>query len=249
MSVRALRPLWLLLLVAGLALAAEGKKEAPKDKPLPPKPTEDEIDKPDKAGVHPPTEIPQESAKEEKDTKAAGDAPKGKERNPFAERSSRPKYAFPARITYSDGKTVEGYVWRGGDKPVRIFNRAERAHQDYKLADLRRIDVKIDLQEFTKDWRWKEQGSSEMVYLETGYLADTYLTTFTMVEGKPAAGDCNCQLFVMTPDGRKDSWILYKKQTGRDLAHAKREEIKPLLYVKSVEFTDDFIKKAEEKKE
>jgi len=235
------------VLLASLALAAERKKDTPKDKPLPPKPTEDEIDKPDKTGVRPPTEIPQEPTKETKE--GEGETTKAKERNPFAERASKPKYAFPARITYSDGKTIEGYVWRGGDKAVRIFNRAERAHQDYKLADVKRIDAKPDKEVFEEDWRWKEQGSSEIVKLETGYFWNEYCTTFTLVEGKPAAGDCNAQFTLQTLDGKRDLLILWKRQSGRELPHAKRADLKPLVYIKSIEFTDDFLKKAEEKKE
>jgi hypothetical protein len=53
----------------------------------------------------------------------------------------------------------------------------------------------------------------------------------------------------MTLDGKKDTWTLWKRQSGRELPHAKRADLKPLPYVKSVEFTDDFLKKAEEKKE
>ena len=242
---------WLpiLVLMGVLALAAEGKKEATKDKPPPPPPTEEEIDKPTKPGVPPPQEIPEEPAKGQKDAEKEGDAPKPRERNPFAERKAVPKYAVPARITYSDGAVAEGYVWRPANGPARIFNRADRAHQDFRLSDLKRIDVKPETENFEQDWRWKEQGSSEMVKLDTGYFWNQYITTFTPIEGKTASGDCNGQFFLMTLDGKRETCILWKRQSGRELPHGKREELKPLVYVKSVEFTDDFLKKAEEKKE
>jgi hypothetical protein len=237
------------------AVAWGGEEEKPKPKPKEkeaptlPAPTDEDVDKPGKTGAPPPTPIPPEEKKEEGEKDDEGKDSKPSHVNPFGERAKLPKYARPVRITYSDGKVVEGFTWRRADGTLRLFNRAGRAHQDYFLSDLKRIDVRVETEEFERDWRWKNQGSSEKVFLDIGYLWQQYLTTFTLSNGQKVEGDCNGQFTIQTLDGKKDNWFLYKKQSGRDDEKKKRQELKPLVYVKSVEFTDDFLKKAEEKKD
>jgi len=241
-----------LALLAAVAMAGEAEKPAPKPKPKEapalPTPTEDEMDKPTKRGAPAPAPIPADepAAAPEKENEK-GPAPKHV--NPFGQRAKLPPYARPARITYSDGAKLEGYVWAGAKALLRIFDRAERAHQDYPFAELKRIDVKPETENFEADWRWKNQGSSEKVFLETGYLWNQYVTTFTLSDGSKPSGDCSGQFYIQTLDGKKDKWYLYKRQSGGDdrtKPHKKRAELEPLVYIKSVEFTDDFLKKTEE---
>jgi len=261
---------WLALVCAALsaAIAAEGEEPKPKPKPTRPKeepalptPTDEEVDKPSKPGVPRPIEIPTKGEATAADKEKVAPADKEKAYpagqgashvNPFGEKAKLPKYARPARITYSDKKVVEGFVWHRGDAPARIFNRAKRAHEDYFLSDLKRIDVTPESENFERDWRWKNQGSSEKVYLDTGYFWNQYITTFTLTSGEKVAGDCSGQFYIQLLDGKRESWFLYKRQSGRELPgvpHKKREELQPLVYVKSVEFTDDFLKRPADKKE
>ncbi|HPD16412.1 MAG TPA: hypothetical protein PLE19_15775 [Planctomycetota bacterium] len=251
---------WGFAFVALAALATAGEAEPPTPKPKPkakeepslPAPTDDELDKPGGKPIVPrPTPLP------EPDDKAAPEPDQGgaqKTRpehvNPFRERVAFPKYARPARITYSDQRVLEGHVWARADKPLRIYNRAQRAHQDYFLADLQRIEVKPEIEEFERDWRWKNQGSSEKVYLDTGYLWTQFLTTITLRDGTSVVGDCVGQFTIQLLDGQRESWVLYKKLNNRQAAgvpNKKRDEQPPLVYIKTVEFTDDFLKKPEEK--
>ena len=227
-----MRPLVFLLLVAGGLLAGEEGQDFivldPKD---------EQVDKPGKAGVAPPRPLPTTRL-------AAQGRPGGPDHiNPFQRRGRKPSYAVPARVTYSDGKVLEGWVWRRADAPIRIFDRKARAHQDYTLAELKRIDVVPESQNFERDWRWKNQGSSEKVFLDVGYLWNQYLTTFTLSDGRKVGGDCSGQFYILLTDGTKTKWYLYKRHSGRDKPHKKRDELEPLVYVRSVEFTDDFLKK------
>ncbi|MBM4033363.1 MAG: hypothetical protein FJ291_16490 [Planctomycetes bacterium] len=229
------------------ALAAAGEGEDPKPKPKPkeeatlPPPTEGELDKPDKPGVPRPTELPAEGQPSEK----AKGAPRPEHVNPFREKPKVPSYARPARITFSDKRVLEGHVWHRADAPLQVFNRAAKAHQDYFLSDLKRIDVAPESENFERDWRWKNQGSSEMVYLDTGYFWNQYVTTLTLTNGEKPAGDCSGQFYIQLLDGKRESWFLYKRHNNRQPAgtpNKKREEQEPLVYIKSVEFTDDFLK-------
>jgi hypothetical protein len=153
----------------------------------------------------------------------------------------------PVRITYSDGTVLQGWTWRRANDTLRIYNRAARAHEDYALADLKRIGVQAESVNFERDWRWKNQGSSEKVFLDIGYFWNQYLTTFTTTDGKKAAGDCSGQFYLLALDGKKTKWYLHKRHSDRT-KKGKREELQPLVYVKSVEFTDDFLPKAEDDK-
>lgn len=247
---------WSFAFAALAALATAGEAEEPTPRPRPkakeepslPAPTDDELDKPGGKPVVPrPTPLPEAGEKA-----APGDERGGAENgrpehvNPFRERAAVPKYARPARITFSDKKVLEGHVWARADKPLRIYNRAERAHQDYFLSDLRRIEVTPEIEEFERDWRWKNQGSSEKVYLDTGYLWTQFLTTLTLSDGARVTGDCVGQFYIQLLDGKRESWVLYKKlnnRQGPDVPNKKRDEQPPLIYVKTVEFTDDFLKR------
>jgi len=237
--------------LAAVAAAGEGEEPKPKPKPKPkeeptlPAPTESELDKPDKTGAPRPAEIPAKAEPQAPD-KANDKGARPQHVNPFREKPKFPAYARPARITFSDNKVLEGHVWHRADAPIRIFHRAKRAHEDYFLSDLKRIDVAPEKQEFERDWRWKNQGSSEMVFLDTGYLWNQYVATFTLANGEKPSGDCSGQFYIQLLDGKRDSWFLYKKQNNRpnpDAPKKKREEQEPVVYVKSVEFTDDFLKK------
>jgi len=236
-----------LALLASVVLAGEAEKPRPANGPSSVV-SEDELDKPSKAGVPPPQAIPvaqvADGAKKEE-----GKGAKPKHVNPFRKRGRKPKYALPARITYSDGKVLEGHAWRRGNWPIRIFNRVARAHQDFYLSDLQRIDVKPESENFERDWRWKSQGSSEKVYLDIGYFWNQYITTFTTTDNEKIAGDCSGQFYLLPLEGKKTKWYLFKRQSGRNVQKGKREELDPLVYIKSVEFTDDFLKKAKGSKD
>lgn len=244
-------------MLCAAALAGEGETTSPppppkpkakaKEEPTLPVPTEDELDKPGGKPIVPrptPLPAPDETPAPEK---GKGDAKGARPEhvNPFSERAKLPKYARPARVTYSDKKVLEGYAWHRAGAPIRVFNRAAKAHEDYFFSDLKRIDVRPETENFERDWRWKNQGSSEMVFLDTGYFWNQYLTTLTLTNGEKAEGDCSGQFTIQHLDGKRESWFLYKRQSAREVAgvpHKKREELEPLVYVKSVEFTDDFLK-------
>ena len=240
----------LLLAAAAMAVAIgvamAGEAEPPLDKPGLPAPTIEEMDKPGKAPAPAPPALTDEELGTEPPKE--GEAPKPKGFNPFSRRGTKPKYAVPARITYSDGKVLEGWVWRRANAPIRVFDRKRKAHEDYFLGDLARIDVKPETEKFERDWRWKNQGSSEKVFLDIGYFWNQYVTTVKTRDGESASGDCSGQFYILLLDGKKDKWYLYKRQSGRDVEKKKREDLTPLVYVKSVAFTDDFLKKLEEKK-
>ncbi|MFW6164542.1 MAG: hypothetical protein ACODAJ_17365 [Planctomycetota bacterium] len=231
--------LCLVLLVPAVALAGELDK--------PGMPTPDDMDKPGKR----PAPAPAVLTDEETDTEPAPEdeeEPKPKGHSPFRRRGTKPKYAVPARITYSDGKTLEGWVWRRANAPIRLFDRKDKAHEDYFLGDLRRIAVKTESTTFERDWRWKNQGSSIKVFLKTGYLWNQYETTFVTRDGERAAGDCSGQFYILLTDGTKTKWDLYKRHSGRGGPHRERQDLQPLRHVKTVEFTDDFLKKPQDEK-
>ena len=238
-----LRTIALVALLASLAAAGEAEK--PVDKPGLPPPTIDDMDKP----ARPLAPRPAVIEEDEPDTPPKeGETPKKAGSNPYSRRGTKPKYAVPARVTYSDGKVLEGWTWRRANGPARVFDRTRKAHEDYVLGALRRITVKPESQTFERDWRWKNQGSSEKVFLDIGYLWNQYVTTFTTADGETASGDCSGQFDILLLDGTRTKWFLYKRQSGRDVEKKKRSELKPLVYVTSVDFTDDFLKKKEEEK-
>ena len=205
----------LVVSAALVALAAAAEAPKPVDKPGLAAPAIDEIDKPGKPGAPRPAAMTEEEAGVAPGKK--GEGPDKQAFNPFRARGRKPKYAVPARITYSDGKKIEGWVWRRANGHIRIFDRKRKAHEDYFLADLERIDVAPESQTFERDWRWKNQGSSEKVFLEIGYFWDQYVTTFTTTDGETAAGDCSGAFYVMPLDGKRGRWNLYKRLSGRDV--------------------------------
>jgi hypothetical protein len=223
----------ILACVAPPSLAAEKARS----EPGPDRPTEADLDKPgeEPATVPAPVAVPDDPNAKAKPDKAEGHLP-------FRKPDARPSHAFPCRITYSDGTVVEGFTWHRANAPARVFNRAKRAHEDFPLADLARITVRPETENFERDWRWKNQGSSEKVFLDIGYFWNQYITTFTTKAGEQPSGDCNAQFYLQTLDGQRSSWFLFKRQSGRDHPHKKREELDPLVYVKTVEFTDDILK-------
>ena len=256
MSHRPTALLAVLLAAATLALAAAPAK--PKAKPNAPEPVvdrvaEDDIDKPSESTIPVPAEIPAalkpKAAPKPADPKAKPTLGTG--HNPFRKRAARPKYGVACRITYSDGKVLEGFSWRRANGHIRIFNRAQRRHEEIFLSDLKRITVRPETVTFERDWRWKNQGSSEKVFLETGYFWDQYETTMVTTDGEFIKGDCSGQFYFIDLEGSRKNWILNKRLSGRGLPHKKRDELEPLVYIKKVEFTDDFLKKleAEQKKQ
>ena len=239
--------LLLALLVAAAAWAGEAEKpkdeEKPKDTPVMPAPDDEEVDKPGKPGVRRPIPLPAQPAAEPAEKE--GGKPKPQHVNPFRKRGRKPKYAVPTRVTYSDGKVLEGWTWRRADATLRVFNREARAHQDYFLSDLVRIDVVPESQTFERDWRWKNQGSSEKVFLDVGYFWNQYVTTLSLTDDTKVAGDCSGQFYMLLMSGERTKWFLYKRHSGRDTEKKKREELEPLVYVKKAE---EAAKKAEEQK-
>jgi len=217
-----------LVVSLAIGLAVAGEAEPPLDRPDLPAPTIEEMDKPGKAPAPAPPALTDEELGKEPPKEG--------------------KYAVPARITYSDGKVLEGWVWRRANAPIRVFDRKRKAHEDYFLGDLTRIDVKPETENFERDWRWKNQGSSEKVFLDIGYFWNQYVTSVKARDGESASGDCSGQFYILLLDGKKDKWYLYKRHSARDVEKKKREELTPLVYVKSVAFTDDFLKKLEEEK-
>ncbi len=234
-----------LALLASAGLAAGG---APAQKELD-KPGQGQIDKPGRAAIPTPIPLPPDAKKEqpEREEKGKEKPSLGTGHNPFRKRASKPKYAVPCRITYSDGTVQRGWAWRRANSFIRIFNRAQRAHEEYWLAELKKISVRPETVTFERDWRWKNQGSSIKVFLETGYIWHQYETTFVTKDGDHAKGDCSGQFYLLTLDGERTKWYLYKRHNTRDRPHKKREEIEPLVYVKTVEFGEEFLKEPEEK--
>ncbi|NQT85819.1 hypothetical protein HQ560_03585, partial [bacterium] len=51
--------------------------------------------------------------------------------------------------------------------------------------------------------------------------------------------------YLLTLDGKRTTFTLHKRHSGRDVKHAKKDDLVPLVYVKTVEFTDDFLKRIE----
>ena len=168
--------------------------------------------------------------------------------NPRARRTKKPKYALPVRVTWSDGKVIEGWTWRRANAPICIFDRKAKAHEDFFLSDLKRMDIRPETETFERDWRWKNQGSSEKVFLEIGYFWNQYVTTFRTHEDETAAGDCSGLFYLVPVEGAATKFTLHKRHSGRDVKHAKKEALAPLVYVKSIEFTDDFLKRLEAEK-
>ena len=103
----------LLTVLVGAAWAGAAEKPKPGASSLV---SEDEVDKPGKPGVPMPRALPtppeaeQETKDDEKPDKPAFV-------NPRAARSRKPKYAEPTRVTWSDGKMLEGWSWRRANGP------------------------------------------------------------------------------------------------------------------------------------
>ena len=234
-------PILACLLLGCCAFAAE----APKDKPKPEldRPTDADLDKPGESDAPVPPAIPDEPKTKDQE-KGKPEAPKAY--NPFRGRPRWPKYAAPSRVTYSDGTVLEGYSWRRANGTIRIYNRKSKAHEDYYVEDLKKITVKVESTTFERDWRWKNQGSSEKVFLKTGYIWSQNATTFSIVDGDVVTGDCAGIFRMVTLDGKRTTWILHKRHSGRDTPHKERKDLEPLVYVQKVEFTDDILKKKPE---
>lgn len=243
MSARTALLVCLLTFLAPLASAAEAPK--PKPKPEADNPADAGLDKPSETGAPVPTALP--APKTQQKPKEKGKPTLGSGLSPFRKRGRMPKYAAPCRITYSDGAILEGFTWRRANNHIRIFNRAKRAHEEYFLHELKRITARPETVTFERDWRWKNQGSSIKVFLKTGYFWSQFETTFVTTDGEHAKGDCSGQFYFIDLEGKRSKWYLYKRHSGRDRPHKKRDELEPKVYVKKVEFTDDFLKKLEEK--
>jgi len=161
---------------------------------------------------------------------AAGE---GRPINPFgavrARRSQRTDMR-PGTLTLSDGTKYSGQIGTSRGKPVRIFDRTGGGYRDVPFKFIREIKTEIEVEQYEKEWRWKEGGSDVKVFTGRKYPWRKYITSITLIDDSELRGDCSGPIYVLAPGKKKAKrFILYKRQKGK--WGMKLEDLK---YVKEI---------------
>lgn len=159
-------------------------------------------------------------------TQAAG----GKTANPFGRATSRPEYALPGVVVYSNGRKVPGYIWTPSGKEWRVYERASKQFRDVPFDVVKRIEGVVEWERMEDDWRWKEGGMDVKVFTGKTYPNRMTYFSFTLLDDRKIVGNI-AQMFFVELAGRITRVTLHKRNQGR-----LGQTLESMPYVKTVLF-------------
>ena len=161
-------------------------------------------------------------------TAAAGEPP-----SPLAPVENAPGGRWGYAVL-SDDSRLEGRISTTPGKPIRIFDRKKSAFRDVSFEKIQAIEQAPDREWLEQEWRWKESGSDEKVFTGRFYRAAEYRTTVTLATGEQITGDAVAPIVVKTGEGER-LLGLHKRLKGE---FGRKEDLKPLVYIKKLVLTD-----------
>jgi hypothetical protein len=140
---------------------------------------------------------------------------------------------LPAKVSLSDGRTMEGRVSATGDSIV-IFNDAQARRQTVRMVEIARLDTSIESQSMEEKWIFKESGLDDKIFLGQFYPVRRYVTKITFHDGRALEGHIVPATLYTEVDGERDRQILRFKDEGK-----VGQKLDDLLYVRSVVFAGE----------
>ncbi len=134
--------------------------------------------------------------------------------SPFGKRRSRPEYALPGVVIYSNGRKVPGYIWTPSGKEWRVYERASKQFRDIPFDVVKSIDGIVEWERMEDDWRWKEGGMDVKVYTGKQYPNRMTYFSFTLLDDRKIVGNI-AQMFYVALAGRVRTVALHKRQQGK----------------------------------
>jgi hypothetical protein len=133
---------------------------------------------------------------------------------PFGQRQSRPDYALPGVVIFSDGRRLPGYIWTPAGKEWRVYERASKQYRDIPFDVIKQIEAIVEWERMEDDWRWKEGGSDVKVLTAHKYPNRKTHFSFTLVDDRKVIGDI-AQMFYVELAGRATQVTLHKRHEGK----------------------------------
>ncbi len=155
---------------------------------------------------------------------------RGDASNPFGKTPTRPDYALPGVVIYSNGTKLPGYLWTPSGKAFRVYELTSKQFRDIPFDVVKRIDGLVAWARMEDDWRWKEGGSDVKVY--TGKKYPNRMTTyrFTLLDDRTITGQI-AQMFFVELAGKVGRAVLHKRHQGKI-----GQTLERMPYVKAVIF-------------
>lgn len=153
--------------------------------------------------------------------------------------ASQPSSPFSARgqadartgqITLSDGRAIRGSITTTPEKPLRVWDEADKDYRDVPLDLVKSMRAVVKWERDEKEWQFKESGSDVKIYTGKTYPARELTYRVTLVNGQTVAGGIVAPLYVIDGDQRL-MFVLNKRQKGE-----VGQKLKDLAYIKSVNF-------------
>jgi hypothetical protein len=149
--------------------------------------------------------------------------------SPFVSGSSQE--ARQATLTLSDGKHITGRFTTTEDKPIRIWDEAQKEYHDIPFDLIRSLQAKITWERQQPEWHFKASGSDIKEYSGKSYPAREMEYVVTLVNGQTLSGGIVAPLYRQAPSGQATLFVLHKRDKG-----AVGQTLEQLVYVKSVTF-------------
>ncbi len=146
--------------------------------------------------------------------------------SPFTAKAD--KDALRAKITFSDGTTLEGTITSTPGKPVRLWDDARAEYRDIPLKLIGKFQAEVVWERDQPEWKFIESGSDIKEMTGKTYPARELIYTVTLVNDEMIKGGIVAPLYFTDPQGSK-TLVLNKRQKGE-----VGQTLDELKYVKAV---------------
>jgi hypothetical protein len=207
------------LLLAGIAPAADKDAEGSKDKPAEAKPTSN-LD----------YWLNQAKPVEEEDDKPA--KPESGGRNPFRKSAGafHRRDALPGVIELSDGRQLPGGLYTTREKPWIVWNEATKSWRRIPFINCLSITAVVEQERMELRWRWKGMGEPERVYTGKKYPLRRLHWRFKLIDGSVVEGATKGQpVFVELRGKTTGPFVLHERMKGSD-----GETLEDLVYIRKI---------------
>jgi hypothetical protein len=137
--------------------------------------------------------------------------------------------ARPGTVRLSDGTVLAGQVSTTREKPLRVWDAAEKEYRDIPLTDIRTIVASILWERLEPEWRFRDSGSDIKEYTGRSYPARELEYELTLRDGTVLRGGLVAPLYIER-DGGTQMHALNKRQKG-EVGH----NLADLVYVARVD--------------
>jgi len=135
-------------------------------------------------------------------------------------------------VTLSTGQVIKGPIATTREKPIRVWDAAEKEYRDVPLSLIRTLEANVLWERDEKEWHFIESGSDIKEYSGKTYPARELQYTVTLLNGQTITGGIVAPLYVGNR-GEQQTLVLHKRQKGpigqklTDLAYVQRVDLEP----------------------